>query len=636
MNGSYPIIPRPDHFNPRLSACHNRFCQGQIVRNVTYYQQMTAFAQGKNVMFRYKLISTLLLLALLIAAPVWAAGGENGTLDVNGVERSYYLYVPGSYDGTTPVPLMIALHPTSSSGRALALLTGLDAAAEEQGFIVAYPNADGSLWGEDATDPDLPDDLALIPALIDHLAANYTIDTAQVSLVGMGNGGLMAYRLACEMPEKFASMAVVGPLMWDYHRSYCPTASTGAANMLIIHGTDDPFYTHDTHKYDNMWEPEESHTILGVDDTVSFWALRNGCDLKTAAEDVQKRVYANCENGTRLAFYDVQGARTNWPRVGDYKLNQFGVDATQMITSFFAGGDEWAVEQPTFVGQARTYTLYVPSTYDPAVPTPMVITLHGRFGSGAGTADYTQMNQIAEREGFIGLYPDGLTNPGSTTPQDTGWNYVLGTEYAAFEEPNDGAFITDLLDDLALNLNIDQRRVYVDGMSNGGFMVYNLACHYADRFAAFGSVAGSAYYGMEEACQQDTPISLVIIHGTADDNIPWAGRTQTVNGEEYMISSPVLDVLAFWTAHNGCNIDSVTSEDLPQGGASPDTSVRVLTLTDCPNGAELKLYGIVGGGHVWPGIQYEDASYVDLAKVNMDVNAGEALWAFFSRHALPE
>ncbi len=129
---------------------------------------------------------------------------------------------------------------------------------------------------------------------------------------------------------------------------------------------------------------------------------RDGCDLLNTEMSDQTRLFANCAEGTRVAFYDVQGGRGSWPRTGDYALNQFGIDATAMILDFFAGGDGWNVTQPAFTEQARTYTLYVPTTYDPAVPMPVVVLLHGRCGTGAGTADYTGMNQIAEREGFIG------------------------------------------------------------------------------------------------------------------------------------------------------------------------------------------------------------------------------------------
>jgi polyhydroxybutyrate depolymerase len=584
---------------------------------------------------RHKLIVLLGLLGLLVViAPVSAQDGENDTLDYNGTLRTYQLTVPASYDGAQPVPLVIALHPTSSSGKAMAALTGLDAAAGAQGFIVVYPNADGSAWGEDPDDPEAPDDLGFIPALIDHLAETYAIDPARVYLAGWGSGGLMAYRLACEIPERFAAVAVVGPLMWEHHRTACPAEASAPVNMLIIHGTEDIFYTHSTHLYQSVWNPE-TPTILGVDDTVGFWMKRDGCDLTAVEMTDQMRLFSNCSGGTRVAFYDVQGGRGNWPRTGAYKLNAFGIDATTMITRFFAGGDDWNVPQPPFEGQARTYALYVPTSYDPAEAMPVVVTLHGRWGTGAGTADYTGMNQIAEREGFIGLYPDGLVNPGPNDPYDTGWNYFYGVPYLVTGEPDDGAFITDLLDDLALDLNIDRQRIYVDGMSNGGYMVHNLACAYPDRFAAFATVAGSGYMGFADMCYHEVPVSMLIIHGTADDNILWDGRTEMVGGRTFVTSYPVSDMVAFWAAHDYCVVDAAEVTDLPQGGQSPGTAVRVITFNDCIDDSEVQLYAVLGGGHNWPGVQYEGATPRELSMINMDINAGEVMWTFFSRHTLP-
>jgi polyhydroxybutyrate depolymerase len=585
---------------------------------------------------RYIYITLFFLLTtLFMFNPASAQDGENGTLDYGGVERSYYLYVPDSYDESQPVPLAIALHPTSSSGKAMAVLTGLDAAAETQGFIVVYPNTDGSVWGEDPTDAEAPDDLGFIPALIDHLAETYAIDPARVYLTGWGNGGLMAYRLACEVPERFESVAVVGSLLWERHRTACPAEPAAPVNMLIIHGTDDIFYTHDTHLYESIWNPE-SYTLLGVDATMAFWVSRNGCDLTSVEMDDQSRLFDSCQDGTRVAFYDVQGARSNWPRTGPYKLNAFGVDATEMITDFFAGSDDWNVPQPPFEGQARTYVVYVPSSYDPAEPMPVVITLHGRFGTGAGTADYTGMNPIAEREGFIGLYPDGLVYPGATYPYDTGWNYQKGVPFLIVSDPDDGAFITDLLDDLALDLNIDQRRIYVDGMSNGGYMVYNLACSYPERFAAYADVAGSGYMGFADMCNHGVPVSVLIIHGTADDNVLWNGQMQNMRGREVWVSYPITDMVAFWVAHNTCNVEAADVTDLPSGGESPGTAVRVITLDECADDSEVQLYAVLGGGHNWPGVRDEGATERERLLINMDIHASEVIWEFFSRHARPE
>lgn len=560
-----------------------------------------------------------------------------GRLWHDGVERAYLLHLPPGHDPAAgdPVPLIVALHGGSSSPWAMMEQSGLNDAADAAGQMVVYPAALGYDWGLNA-DPDdadqSEDDVGFIGALIDQFAAEYGADPARVHLVGYHDGGLMAYKLACVTPERFAAVAVVGPLLWEHIADSCPAEAAEPVNLLIMHGTDDPLYTRDTHVLDIFFY-EQSYTVWGVQDTLNFWLERNQCDpaaLASVNGVMNARRYADCADGAQVALYSVLGGRENWPRTGRYALNQFGLDAAAMVLQFFAGGDGWAVTSPAYEGQARTYALYVPSTYDPAEPMPVVVLLHGRFGTGESTAEWTDMNRIAEENGFIALYPDGLRLADSDVWYDTGWNYQHGMFGATYDEPNDARFLADLLDDLALDLAIDPARVYVGGVSNGGFMVHYLACNDATRYAAFADVMGSGYFGMERECQVGTPVPMLMIHGTEDDNILWDGITVEVEGGSIYWSYPVVSTFQFWGVHNECDTDQVTMTELPPLGQSPNSSVQLLSYT-CPEDVNMVFYAVVGGGHSWPGT----ADSVDDAvenKINMDVDAGEELWAFFARH----
>ena len=189
-------------------------------------------------MFR-KCIFFKLLFVLALNLPMIAAQDVH-SLQVDGTERTYELFVPSSVEDTENLSLVIILHPAASSGKAMVFLSGFNTLAEEYGFIVAYPDSNGAAWGEDVTDASLPDDVGFISALVDNLQETY--DIGEVHLAGMGNGGLMAYRLACETPENFRSIAVVGSLMWDYHLDNCPPNPLSPHNFLLIHGSEDPFY----------------------------------------------------------------------------------------------------------------------------------------------------------------------------------------------------------------------------------------------------------------------------------------------------------------------------------------------------------------------------------------------------------
>jgi polyhydroxybutyrate depolymerase len=559
-----------------------------------------------------------------------------GTLTHDSLERTYRLHLPPDYDPSgDPVPLIVALHGRSSSGLTMALQTGLNDAADAAGYAVAYPDAHGYNWGEDTTlDPaEQIDDVGFITALIDMLAADYAIDAARVDLTGYHNGGLLAYRLACEVPDRFDSVAVVGPMMWQYQAESCPTDSSAAVNLLMVHGTDDALYWDDTRDL-NIVFSEREYTVLGVQDTLDFWIARFECDLDSLASVngvINARAYTGCADETQVALYSVINGRETWPRTGDYTLNQFGIDATTMIMQFFAGDGAWAQTQEPYTGQPRTYTLYVPSTYDPAEPTPVVMALHGRFGSGESTAQWIDMNRIAEENGFIAVYPDGLLNPNAEVWYDTGWNYMRGVPGLPEDEPNDAAFLADLLDDLSRDLNIDAARVYVVGISNGGFMAHHLACVDPQRYAAFADVMGSGYYAMETMCQHQTPTPMIMIHGTDDDNILWHGNAQESQGQLIYFTYPITSTFEFWGRHNGCDVEDIAVEDVPQQGNSPNSTVRILSYA-CPDNAETMLYGVIGGGHTWPGTADDLADAVEN-KINMDINAGEEIWAFFSRHS---
>lgn len=538
------------------------------------------------------------------------------TLTHDETERTYRLHLPTNYEEADSLPLVVALHPSASSANAMAALTGIDAAADEQGFIAVYPNSLGIAWNDGRAGLELKtDDAGYIASLIDDLSNTYKVDTEKISLIGWAGGGLMAYRLACQMPEKFNSVAVVGALMWAEQRDICAEFETDTpVNMLIVRGTADWIYHAETYHSDYF-----GAELLGVQDTLDFWVERNGCTAERTIQGNNLALYEGCG----IAAYEVLGSKQNWPRIGAYDLNQVGVDATQMITGFFAGEEHWAVEQPAFSGLTRNYTLYVPHSYDSAQPMPLVIALHGRTQSMTSMANMTDWNGLAEREQAIIVYPEGI---------DLQWNYYYNVPGFDYDPHDDFAFFTALIADLSHDLPIDQNRIYMTGFSNGGFMVNRLACEMPDQFAAFASVGGSASGEIATLCAPEGDVNMLIMHGTADNNILWNGIPETYpNGVTHYIAVPISGLFTFWGTHNGCDVEQYETEDVPPSGNSPGTNVRIIRMTDCPDGEEVVLYGVAGGGHNWPG--FADALPVEIGgTVNLDINATEEIWEFFSRH----
>lgn len=590
----------------------------------------------------WRLLTLLLAIGLVsVAVPAFAQTDDSGTLTYDGAERSYHLHLPASYNDSEPTPLLIALHSFASSGTTMALMTGLDEAAEEQGFIVAYPNSLDYFWDDGKVNAGWPpegeaiDDVGFLNAFIDQVTAEYAIDEAQIHLAGFGNGGLMAYRLACETPARFASLTAVSALLWEYHLDACPEDVTGTVPTLIILGTDDVYYPVDGLTTTLASDDDTRYNVLGVEDTLAFWLAQNGCDPETTVslENSQVRLYDACDDGSTVAYLPVEGGGYGWPRVGDYTLNQVGIEITEVVASFVAGESDWAegVVQaaPTVEVEGkntpRSYHLYVPAIYDPEQPTPLVIQLHGRPDNGLGFAWRMDMKRVADEEGFIIVAPDGL---------DMEWKYYSGLSPSyPYNHIDDMAFLSTLVDDLALDLNIDRNRLYVVGFSNGGFFTQRLACERVDEFAAFASIGATMDFSFIKLCEDTAPAPILFMHGTEDPSIDWEGvYWATADGRYVQASLSVPDTVSWWAQHNGCS-GAYDYTPLPISGESPGTAVTRFDFLDCDQ--PVTFYMIEGGGHNIPGVPNRIVANI-ARRVTLDIHAGEELWAFFSAHALDD
>ena len=246
--------------------------------------------------------------------------------------------------------------------------------------------------------------------------------------------------------------------------------------------------------------------------------------------------------------------------------------------------------------------------------------LHGRPDTGAGIAYLFDMNRVAREENFIAIYPDGL---------EYEWNYVLGFRGFPNTGVDDVAFLSTLVDDLAVDLSIDRDRVYIAGFSNGGFMTQRVACEDPAPYAGFATIGATLFPGFVNLCEGATPRPMLIMHGTRDVSIPWQGVQQG----DMLLAWSVLDTVSFWLSHNGCAQSVAEQETLPSQATAPTTFVHRYTFEDCPPDAEVQLYAIEGGGHNLPGVPDRLTPRI-AGRVNMDLHAAEAVWAFFAQHAL--
>lgn len=201
------------------------------------------------------------------------------------------------------------------------------------------------------------------------------------------------------------------------------------------------------------------------------------------------------------------------------------------------GQAEQSRQMLQYDGGAREYQLYIPSSYDMAESSPLLIALHGRTSTGQRMADLTSFNSRADKYGFAVVYPEGIHKQ---------WNYLHGI--AGFkEQPNDSEFLLDIVAAVSDRYNIDNSRIYVTGISNGGFMAQRLACYAPDKFAAFASVAAGGYAAMPIECTNKGPVNMLYMHGTADKKVPWKSLAVTDDdGNQQLVTMSITDSVKFW------------------------------------------------------------------------------------------
>ena len=261
-------------------------------------------------------------------------------------------------------------------------------------------------------------------------------------------------------------------------------------------------------------------------------------------------------------------------------------------------------------GEKREYLLYVPGSYDPGKPTALVISMHAAALWPTAQRETSQWNRVADREGFIVVYPSGLTGNGPII-----WRAGRGPGLA-----KDVRFISDLIDTLSARYNIDPLRIYANGLSNGGGMAFVLSCTLSGRIAAVGLV-GAAHLLPWSWCTDDRPVPMIAFHGTADPAVPFNGGTSWISSEPF---PNIPRLTANWARRNRC------------GPVPADSAVAVdvtrIEYPNCADSAAVVFYRIQGGGHTWPGGMPLPEWFVGATSTGVD--ATSRMWAFFRDHPL--
>lgn len=324
------------------------------------------------------------------------------------------------------------------------------------------------------------------------------------------------------------------------------------------------------------------------------------------------------------------------------------VSEAQPTSTLLLGPGDHTLTVPGFVN--RDYHAHVPPGYDPAVAMAVLMMFHGGGGNAedaplitcpnADPADPKCLNALADREGFIVVYPSGSRNPNPLFKNKAirTWNagggkdgYVCVSGYACEQNFDDVGYFRALLNNLQKVVTIDRSRVYVTGISNGAAMSHRLACELSDRITAIAPIAFGNQFSGTAACNPSRPVPVIEFHGTKDPFATYdGGQGKNPLGQENGLVISVPKTVDGWAARNGCTTSStVELPDITKDG----TTVTKISYANCRRGADVVLYRVNGGGHVWPGgSQYLPASIT--GKTTRNINANELMWEFFKMHPM--
>ncbi len=290
-----------------------------------------------------------------------------------------------------------------------------------------------------------------------------------------------------------------------------------------------------------------------------------------------------------------------------------------------AGNHEFTIRH---AGRSRTYVVHVPAR---AMDRPAVmLAFHGGGGNATGFQEYAELDAIADREGFLVVYPNGS---GPLPRRLLTWNAGDGCcGYALTRKVDDVGFAVAVIDDLERRTPIDRRRVYATGHSNGGIMSHRLAAERPDLVAAIAPVAGALDL-MQFSPRRAVPV--LQIHSVNDPRALYNGGLGPPfpGTNNQVFHQPVQAGLDRWVATNRCRTRPDTTE-VRRGAAGTreaDHTATHLVWRACADGAVVAHWKLTGSGHAWPGDSLPPGRERLAGPQTTIVRAAEEVWKFVSR-----
>jgi polyhydroxybutyrate depolymerase len=291
--------------------------------------------------------------------------GEPKTLEHQGRKREYRMHVPKSIDGSRPVPLVLFLHGGGGTAEQASRM-GMTQVADQNDFIVAYPNSIDKHWndgrlGETFKDHEQIDDVAFLTALVEQIQSDYKIDANRIFAAGASNGGFMSQRLAIDRPQIFSAVGVIiATMSEELSKDFKPEFPV---SVLFMNGTADPLVPYDGGEVRVELFPQLSRLrnqpkqgrgkCISTDDAVKLWLKRNQLDERKAKTEmlsdkdqadesqIEYTLWQGGERDTAVALYKVVGGGHAVPGGTQYlperligKTNR-DIDGLETIWNFF-------------------------------------------------------------------------------------------------------------------------------------------------------------------------------------------------------------------------------------------------------------------------------------------------------------
>jgi polyhydroxybutyrate depolymerase len=260
---------------------------------------------------------------------------------------------------------------------------------------------------------------------------------------------------------------------------------------------------------------------------------------------------------------------------------------------------------------ARPYELNVPPSYDASKPTPLVVMFHGYSSTGPDEEAYMGLTATSNSAGFLYAYGNG-------TVDDAGerfWNATDGCCNFYGSTVDDVGYFNAIVDDVSFHYNVDPKRIFVVGHSNGGFMAHRLACDVSTRVASIVALAGVVWDDPSK-CNPTEHVPVLDVHGTVDTEILYDGGS-TAPGHIYPSEATTMET---WASKNGCTGQlTATSQTLSIDVSVAGNATTTAAVQGCPSGVDVELYTMQGSGHI----------------PALGSSWGPTVWGFFSAHPKP-